>query len=103
MLRAADLALANGCNWFVLISVNGYSETYTMTTPTIATPTGADPTSGAPTTVVTGGQTSTVNSPTVQLMVKILSKKLDDASVTVFDAQFLSKSIRKEYGINPTQ
>ena len=117
MLRAADLTLANGCNWFELISAKEFSETETSTTPvtvtpgtTIVTPTGADPSSGLPTTtttttppIVTGGQTTETNSATVQYMVKILSKKPDDASITVFDAQFLSQSIRKQYGIDPTR
>ena len=43
------------------------------------------------------------NSATVQYMVKILSKKPDDTSITVFDAQFLSQSIRKKYGVDPAQ
>ena len=102
MLRAADLALASGCNWFVLITAKGFSETDTSTTAPIVT-TSVDPTTGTANTIVTPGVATTDNSATLQFMVKILRKKPDDASVTVFDAQFLSQSIRKEYGIDPAR
>ena len=103
LLRSAELSLMNGYKYFVITQSNSYISTSTYTTPTQSTTTGqvriySSSAYGSARTTTTGGQTYNVSKPRVSLVIICFEEK-PDIDATVFNAEFLSKSIKEKYGI----
>lgn len=109
MLRAADLTLQSGAKYFVIISAAGYSSIGSYTTPTTSTTTGnvnfyGNSAYGSSTTTTYGGQTYTYSKAAVQLQIKTFTGKPGpEVTAALFDAAFLSNSIRHKYNIDQQQ
>jgi hypothetical protein len=102
LLRAAELALANGAQYFAVISSADQSRTGTYVSPGSSYTTGNVTTHGntaqySGTTTYTAPQVHTYYKPGVGMMIRIFSAKPDGGFA--FDANFIAKSIRTKYGI----
>ena len=103
LLRAAEIALANGFRYFVISDSKVESNIFTYTTPTQSSTTGSahvigNSVYGSTTTTTTGGGVGTGSTPSATNIILCYKEKPDVTGI-VFDAEFVAKSIRKKYGI----
>ena len=103
LLRSAELTLMYGYKYFVIIQSDSYISTSTYTTPAQSTTTDqvriyGNSAYGSSRTTTTGGQTYNISKPCVSLIIMCFEEK-PDIDATVFNAEFLSKSIKEKYGI----
>ncbi|UZD54953.1 CC0125/CC1285 family lipoprotein [Caldimonas aquatica] len=99
LLRAAELALANGYSHFIIGSAPDDSRTGAYTTPSttnINLTTYGNSTRGTAQTY--GGQTYVFSFPAPSITV-VLFKEKPPLSTTVYDAALVAKSIKVQYGI----
>jgi hypothetical protein len=107
LLRCAELALQNSYPYFVIVDASngvGYS---TYTTPTQSTTTGSafsngNSTFGNAQTITYGGQTHIIAKPSSTNTILCFKDKPDNSNTLVYDAAFLSNSIKQKYGITDT-
>ena len=102
LLRAAELTLANNFKYFAVINSTDQSRTETYVSPGSARTSGTVSTYGGTahysgTTTYEPPQVDTYYKPGVGLMVRAFPSKPD--GIFVFDAEFITKSIRSKYGI----
>jgi hypothetical protein len=102
MLRAAELSLTNGYNYFALIDETSSTTTQSYTTADESHTTGAVSTYGnnavySSSTTHTPGQTYTFYKPGTGLLVR--GYKTKPNGIFTFDAEFLQQSLKKKYGI----
>ncbi len=102
-LRAADLTLQNGYTYFAITYA---SKSVSTTTYTTASQTSTEinfyGNTAYGTSRTTPGQTYTQNRPVIEMTI-ICFKEKPTTDATVFNAKFLSKSIRKKYNIKAEQ
>jgi hypothetical protein len=115
-LRCADVTLAHGYRYFVLMSAADLSGTTSFTTPGYAHTTGyanafGNFATGSATTVVTPPQTHTFYKPGVQIAIKMSNNQnelegigmvLNGQRAKPRDAAFLSQSLRQYLGVKPS-
>jgi hypothetical protein len=102
MLRAAELTLANGAPFFVVMSTADRSRTETHVTPGTSHTTGTIADHGSKdkyseTTTYTPPRTETFNMPGVEMVIRTLQSKPDRE--LAFDAKFIVISIRAKYDL----
>ena len=114
LLRSAELALANGFQYFTIIDSQRYSKDSTYTTPSTATTNinantngiansygnntnYSSHTQGTATTTVSGGQTYTISKPRTSNTIVCFKEKPDGFS---YNAQFIANSLREKYGLD---
>ena len=98
-LRAADLTLQNGYTYFAVTyaSKNVSTTTYATASETTTEITFYGNTAYA-TSRTTPGQTYTQNRPVIEMTI-ICFKEKPQTDATLFNAKFLSASIKKKYGM----
>lgn len=98
LLRSAEVSLENGFKYFAVIDEKNSASYGSYTTPTT---TNASVTvygnSAYGTATTYGGQTFLVTKPRSTNLIACFKEKPDD--VYTFDAEFLSKSLRKKFGL----
>lgn len=102
LLRAAEIGLQNGYPYFVVINESNDTSSSTHTTAGYSYTSGSSYGIGggvnySGTTTYVPGRTFNVNKPESGLLVKFLKKKLE--GMAVFDAAFLSQSLKEKYKI----
>lgn len=85
LLRSAEISLENDYKYFIIVDSEKYSKTSTYTT-------------GKATATTYQGQTYFISKPRATNTI-ICFKEKPNISGLVYDAEFISKSIRKKYGI----
>jgi hypothetical protein len=115
LLRCAELALANGYPYFIVIDASNYSKESTYTTPVTAHTTGSantfgtatthgnqttymGMTTGEATTTVYGGQTYVLSKPRSSNTIVCFKEKPSEGGFA-FNAAFLVDSLKGKYGI----
>lgn len=103
LLRSAEVALENSYRYFVIVDSEKYSKTGTYTTPTKSYTTGTVYGSGnyahvSGTTTTYGGQTYFISKPRATNTILCFKEK-PEINGLVYDAQFVSNSIRAKYDI----
>lgn len=104
LLRSADVAVEHGFRYFVIVESEKDSKLGTYTTPTTSYTTGSAYASGNyaygnATTTTYGGQTYLISKPRATNTILCFKEKPENVGV-VFDAQFVSNSIRQKYQLN---
>jgi hypothetical protein len=102
LLRAAELALSNGAQYFAVLSSSDQSRTDTYVTPGSSYTTGTVSAYGntgtySGTTTYTAPQVRTYYKPGVGMLVRTFKSKPEGGFA--FDADFISKSMREKYGL----
>jgi hypothetical protein len=103
LLRSADVALQHGYRYFVVVNRSDLTRTGTYTQPTTSYTT-ANATAygntayGTATTNTYGGQTFNIVAPGLSNTIMCFKDK-PDVQGLVFDAQYLSASIKSKYGM----
>lgn len=105
LLRAADLMLASGHAFFAVISERERNSTSAFAMPTYATTTGSINTYGGysnfrANTTMSGGQIINISKPT-KTMTVFGFKERPNITEMVYDAKFVTDSIRKKHNIKP--
>jgi uncharacterized protein YceK len=103
LLRSAELTLQNGFRYFVIVDSEKHSDIGSFTTPSTSYTTGSAYVSGnyatgSATTTTYGGQTIVFSKPS-SINTIICFKEKPGINGLVFDARFVSKSIKEKYGI----
>lgn len=96
LLRSAEIALQNGFRYFVIADQASRSEISTFTTG--GTTQTYPNTYGTPTTYRAPVQVHDVNKPVTETVIVCFNEK-PDTDLTVYDAEFLKKSIGAKYGL----
>lgn len=101
LLRSAEVTLENGYRYFIIVESDKSSSLSTYTTPKTSYTTGnisisGNNATGTATTYTYGGQTFLVSKPRA-LNTILCFKEKPEASVIIFDAEFVNKSIRQKY------
>lgn len=102
LLRSAELALAHGFSYFIIVAENTVIDESTFTTPTQSTTTGSVSESGnfSSTTTTVGGQSYRVMKPSATNTIVLLrEKRVGEDAGFVYEAEFVAGSIRNKYGI----
>lgn len=113
LLRSAELALANGFNFFILTDSSIDNRTASFTTPLTAQTRGTATTTGygngyggfdastryKSTTTFSGGETIVVVSPAVTTTATMF-KDMPQINGTVYDARLICNSVGKRYEVN---
>jgi hypothetical protein len=104
LLRSAAVALEHGFRYFVIVESEKGSKLGTYTTPTTSYTTGSAYASGNyaygnATTTTYGGQTYLISKPRATNTILCFKDKPENGGL-VFDAQFVSNSIRQKYQLN---
>lgn len=104
LLRSADLAIENGFQYFIIVDSEQYSKTGAYTTPvTSHTTANAYGTGnyayGTATTTTTGGQTYIFSKPRRSNTIICFHEK-PDVNGLVYEASFISRSIRTKYQLS---
>jgi uncharacterized protein YceK len=104
LLRSAEVALEHGFRYFVIVESEKGSKLGTYTTPTTSYTTGSAYASGNyaygnATTTTYGGQTYLISKPRATNTILCFKDKPETGGL-VFDAQFVSNSIRQKYQLN---
>lgn len=115
LLRCAELALANGYPYFIIVDSSHYTKQGTVTTPATAYTTGTantygtataygnqatymGTTSGQSTTTIYGGQTYVLSKPRSSNTI-VCFKEKPSGGAFAFGAAFLVNSLKGKYGI----
>lgn len=103
LLRSAEIALENGFRYFVVVDSEKHSQVGAYTTPTTSRTTwnihGYGNTAYlSATTTTQGGQTYFVSKPRAANTILCFKEK-PEINGLVFDAEFVTKSIKEKYGI----
>ena len=103
LLRCAELALLNDYDHFVIVDASNYISNSTYVTPTTTKTYGniqiyGNYAYGSATSTTYGGQVYNIRKPRVTLVVLCFQGE-PNVNATVFDAEFLNKSIRFKYDI----
>lgn len=103
LLRSAEVATANGFRYFVVAESAKDSSLSTYTTPTQSYTTGSATVYGgsanfSANTTTYGGQTFIIRKPSATNTIVCFKEKPAIAGL-VFDAQFVTRSLREKYGI----
>lgn len=103
LLRAAEIALAHGFKYFVVVDAGQGSSLSTYTTPTQSYSTMnaygyGGQAYGNATTTTTGGQTFFVSKPSATNTILCFKEKPETPGL-VYDADFLVKSLKQKYAI----
>jgi len=101
LLRSAEVSLENGFRYFIIIESDKSSSLSTYTTPVtshtrVNVNISGNQATGSATTYSYGGQTYLISKPRTANTILCFKEK-PDASVIIFDAEFVKKSIRKKY------
>ena len=103
LLRCAELTLAGGYRYFIIIDENNTITRNQIKTPTYttgsatATSTGGSTTASGTSTSY-GGQIVSIAKPSSENLIKCFKEKPTNVSV-VYDAKFLQKSLKESYGL----
>lgn len=103
LLRAAEVAITNGFRYFVVSESRIDSNVFTYTSPAESHTTGnahiiGNSIYGSATTITSGGQVGTGSTPSATNVIVCFKDKPDVIGV-VFDAEFVTKSLKKKYKI----
>ena len=103
LLRSAELALEHGFRYFVIIESKQGAKIETYTTPSTSYTTGSaygygNYAYGSATTTTYGGQTYFISKPRATNTI-LCFKERPEINGLVFDAEFVTKSIKKKYGM----
>ena len=103
LLRSAELALEHGFRYFVIIESKQEAKIETYTTPSTSYTTGSaygygNYAYGSATTTTYGGQTYFISKPRATNTI-LCFKERPEINGLVFDAEFVTKSIKKKYGM----
>jgi hypothetical protein len=103
LLRSAEVAIENGYRYFVIVESEKYSKVGAYTTPSTSHTTGSaygygNYAYGSATTTTYGGQTFIISKPRANNTILCFKEK-PDINALVFDAEFVTKSIRDKYGM----
>ena len=103
MLRSAELTQENGYRYFIIVEADKSSQTETHQTPltsrtTVDAQKTGDSIHGAATTKISGGQTYTFSRPRRSNTIICFHEK-PDVDGFVYDASFVSRSIKSKYGM----
>jgi hypothetical protein len=103
LLRSADIAIAHGFKYFTIVDSEKSSSESTYTTPTnsytTATASAYGNTAyGNAHTTTYGGQTYRISKPRTSNLIRCFKEKPEGNGI-IFEASFVSKSIREKYGI----
>ena len=101
MLRAADLLLSKGFAYFAITSQSGYVGFSSYVIPTEPLTDGKIIYYGN--SAKPEGQPIFVGTPKIELGIKSFKDKPEGSEATLFDADFVSKSIRQKYGMTSRQ
>jgi hypothetical protein len=102
-LRASDLTINNGYTYFAITYASKNVSTSSFTTASeTTTQVNFYGNSAYATSQTVPGQTYTVKRPDVEMTI-ICFKDKPQTEATVFSAKFLSRSIRKKYGMEESQ
>jgi hypothetical protein len=101
LLRSAEVTIENGFRYFIITDERSYSTNSTFTTPTTtnAYVTGYG-NSAYGTATTYGGQTYNVSKPSSSNLIVCFKDKPEGFA---FDAEFVSKSLKRKYGLNEIQ
>ncbi|AUW07707.1 MULTISPECIES: CC0125/CC1285 family lipoprotein [Vibrio] len=102
MLRSAELTVNNGYQFFAIIDSDSYSTNSTYTTPTTSHSTAnvssfGNFATGTSTTTFSGGQTYAISKPSNTNTIVMFKDR--PANVFTYNAKFIVKSLKAEYGI----
>jgi len=103
LLRSAEVAIENGYRYFIIIESEKYSKVGAYTTPSTSYTTGSaysygNYAYGSATTTTYGGQTYLISKPRSNNTILCFKEK-PDINALIFDAEFVIKSMRENYGI----
>ncbi len=98
LLRSAEIALAHGFQYFVIIDSDRYTETSSYTSP-VTTETSINP-NGTATSRTTGGETFFFSEPRAANVILCFQER-PQVQEMVYDASFLVRSIKARYDIQP--
>ncbi len=103
LLRSAEITLEKGFRYFVIVESERDTKVGTYTTPTQSYTTGSAYASGGyahgnATTTTYGGQTYMITKPRSTNTILCFKEKPSDGGL-VFDAEFVTKSLREKYGL----
>lgn len=103
LLRSAELALEHGFRYFVIIESKQEAKIETYTTPPTSYTTGSaygygNYAYGSATTTTYGGQTYFISKPRATNTILCFKERPENNGL-VFDAEFVTKSIKKKYGM----
>ena len=107
LLRCAELTLAKGFHYFIILNEQSYSTTYKYRTPTHTSGSATATTSGGVTTASGkatsyGGQTIELAKPRSENLVQCFQEE-PSGVLAVYDASFLQQSLRAAYGLPSKQ
>jgi hypothetical protein len=103
-LRSAEVTLENGFRYFAIVDSNSQISSSSYSVPTTATTTGSALTTGNVTnfnanTTYSGGGTYSVSKPNAKNTIVCFKEKQNNI-MGLFDAVFVSKSLRKKYDLD---
>lgn len=103
LLRSSELALQNGFRYFIIVDSEKSSQLSTYTTPTTSHTTAnaygyGNYTYGTATTTTSGGETYVISKPRATNTI-VCFKEKPQVNGLVFDAEYVSKSIKEKYGL----
>ncbi len=103
LLRSAEVATTNGFRYFIVVESGKDSSLSTYTTPTQSYTTGSasaygNSAYGSARTTTSGGQTYVIRKPSATNTIVCFKEKPEVAGL-VFDAEFVTKSLKQKYGI----
>ena len=104
LLRSAEVTLENGFRYFAIVDSNSQISSSSYSVPATATTTGSALTTGNVTnfntnTTYTGGGTYSVSKPSAKNTIVCFKDKQNNI-MGLFDAVFVSKSLRKKYDLD---
>ncbi|HAS6480855.1 TPA: hypothetical protein GRR64_25395 [Vibrio parahaemolyticus] len=102
MLRSAELTVSNGYEFFTIIDSDSYTTKSTYITPTTSHTTAnvssfGNFATGTATTTFSGGQTYAISKPSNTNTIVMFKER--PANVFTYNAKFIVKSLKAEYGI----
>ena len=102
LLRSAELALAHGFPYFVIVAETTDIAASTYTTPTQSTTTGTVSESGnfGSTTTTVGGQSYLITKPSATNTIVCFHEMRQEGNTgIIYEAEFIAGSIRNKYGM----
>lgn len=108
LIRSAELALAHGFDFFIIVDEQSAASYSTVTTPTTTytttnvTATGGDTAYGTSNSTTIGGESYVIRKPSKENTIVCFQEKPPVQGV-VYESQFIMQSIRAKYGMKPEQ